>query len=226
MKKLFSLLLAGLMLTVCLTACGGEEAETTAETTPVETEAETETETETETEKETEPPQPKMVEVFTPIYTDNFDDAAASLWKSNAQLTDFAIADGYLTATSTGGDPSIAAKGLNLNCEDIDAIRVRFINNSVSDSFQIFFATDSSNPSYSEPGSFKDVSWYTESGVAVADAAASDEWNEMVIYTEYNDLWTGTLKDMRIDLSNGEGGYIVDSIEFCSVELVEEEPAA
>ena len=130
MKKILSLLLAGLLLTACLTACGGEEAETVPETV-AETEAETETETETETEKETEPPKPKMVEVFTPIYTDNFDDAGTTKWKSNAQLADFAVADGYLTATSTGGDPSIAANAFDLNCEDIDAIRIRYINNTM-----------------------------------------------------------------------------------------------
>jgi len=224
MKKIMSLILAGILLTGVLTACGGEEV---AET-PVETEAEAETETETETEtepKETEPPKPKMVEVFTPIYTENFDDASATKWKSNAQLTDFAVADGYLTATSTGGDPSIAATGFDLPCEEIDAIRIRYINNTANDQLQVFFTTDASNTAYSEPGSYKEYCWYTESGVAVADAAASEEWNELVVYTEYNDLWTGVLKNMRLDLSNAEGGYIVDSIEFCSVELVEE-PAA
>ena len=223
MKKIMSLILAGILLTGALTACGAEEVETPAETEAV---VETETETETETEpKETEPPKPKMVEVFTPIYTDNFDDAAATKWKSNAQLADFAVADGYLTATSTGGDPSIAATAFDLNCEDIDAIRIRYINNTANDQLQVFFTTDASNTAYSEPGSYKEYCWFTESGVTVADAAASEEWNELVVYTEFNDLWTGVLKNMRLDLSNAEGSYIVDSIEFCSVELVEE-PAA
>ena len=222
MKKILSLLLAGILLTGCLTACGSEEAETVEDTAAVETEAETEAETEPETEKETEPPKPKMVEVFTPIYTENFDDAAATKWKANAQLKDFAVADGYLTATSIGGDPSIAANTFDLNCEDIDAIRIRYINGTANDQLQIFFTTDASNTAYSEPGSFKEYCWYTESVVTVADAAASEEWNELVVYTEYNDLWTGILKNMRMDLSNAEGNYIVDSIEFCSVELVEE----
>ncbi|MBQ4605676.1 MAG: hypothetical protein IJB15_03160, partial [Clostridia bacterium] len=103
MKKILSILLAALMLSMALTACGGE-AETTPETeaAPVETEAETEAETEPETEKETKPPKPKMVEVFTPVYSDNFDDAAATKWKSNNQLQDFKVENGYLTATSTG----------------------------------------------------------------------------------------------------------------------------
>ena len=222
MKKILSLILAGILLAGCLTACGSEEAETVEDTAAVETEVETEAETEPETEKETEPPKPKMVEVFTPIYTETFDDASATKWKANAQLKDFAVADGYLTATSIGGDPSIAATGFDLNCEDIDAIRIRYINGTANDQLQIFFITDASNTAYSEPGSYKEYCWYTESAVTVADAAASEEWNELVVYTEYNDLWTGILKSMRMDLSNAEGNYIVDSIEFCSVELVEE----
>jgi len=226
MKKILSILLAALMLSMSLTACGGE-AETTPETeaAPVETEAETEAETEPETEKETKPPKPKMVEVFTPVYSDNFDDAAATKWKSNNQLQDFKVENGYLTATSTGGDPSIAANGFELNCADIQAIRIRFINNTPDSNFQIFFTTDTTT-GYCEEASIRDSAWYADSGVEVANAADSDEWNEMVIYTDTCFLWEGTLKNMRIDLSNGEGGYIVDSIDFCTVTMVEEEPAA
>ena len=227
MKKILSILLAAMMLSVSLTACGSGEAETVAETDPVavETEAETEAETEPETEKETEPPKPKMVEVFTPVYTDNFDDSAATKWKSNVQLSDFKVENGYLTATSTGGDPSIAANGFELPCADIQAIRIRFINNTVNSNFQIFFTTDTTT-AYCEEASFKDTAWYYESGVDAANAADSDEWNELVIYTDMCYLWEGTLKNMRIDLSNGEGSYIVDSIDFCTVTMVEEEPAA
>jgi len=225
MKKILSILLAAVMLSASLTACGGSEPETEADTTPVETVPETEAETEPETEKETEPPKPKMVEVFTPVYQDNFDDSAATKWKSNNQLKDFKVENGYLTATSTGGDPSIAANGFELNCADIQAIRIRFINNTPDSNFQIFFTTDTTT-GYCEEASIRDSAWYADSGVEVANAADSEEWNEMVIYTDMCMLWEGTLKNMRIDLSNGEGGYIVDSIDFCTVTMVEEEPAA
>ncbi len=222
MKKILAALLAATMVAVSLTACGGEEVpETTADTAPVE---ETVPETETETETETEPPEtePPMVEVFTSVYADNFDDPDNSKWKSNNQMTGFEIKDGYITTTSTGGDPSIKADGFNLNCADINAIRVRFINNTPDYNFQIFFTTDTTT-SYCEPASFKESLWYADSGVEVSAAGESDEWNEVVVYTEFCDLWTGTLKNMRIDLSNGEGLYIVDSISFDTVTL---EPAA
>ena len=226
MKKILSLLLAGILLAGCLTACGSEEVESAEDTAAVETEAETEAETEPETEKETQPPKPKMVEVFTPLYTATFDGTDAPGWKAGNQCANFAIADGYLSYDTTGGDSNILSTAkFEMNCEDIHAIRIKFINNTPSDMCQLFFITDASNTAYSEPGSFKEYAWCTDSGVALADAAASDEWNELVIYTEYNDLWTGILKDVRIDLSAGEGSFIVDSIEFCSVELVEE-PAA
>ena len=45
MKKILSLILAGILLAGCLTACGSEEAETVEDTAAVETEAETEAET-------------------------------------------------------------------------------------------------------------------------------------------------------------------------------------
>ena len=231
MKKLLAILLTAVVLSMSMTACGGDAAEsaedTAADTVPVETVEETEAETEPETEKETEPPKPKMVEVFTPVYEATFDDAANPGWKSGNQCADFAVADGMLSVTATGGDSNILCSSkFELNCADINAIRIRYINNTASDMCQLFFTTDASNTAYSEPGSFKEYAWYTDSGVAVADAASSEEWNEIVIYTEYNDLWTGTLKDVRIDLSAAEGSYIIDSIDFCTVTLVEEEPAA
>lgn len=220
MKKLFTILLAAMLLS--MTACGGTAEDTTVpDTEPIETEPEI-VETEKETVKETQKPKPKKIEVFTPVYTETFDDADSSKWKANNQLSDFKIADGYLTATSTGGDPSIKAEGFEMNCADIQAIKVRFINNTADSNFQIFFTTDTTT-NYSEAASIKDSSWYTDSGVELSAAADSEEWNEMVLYTDYCDLWEGTLKNMRIDLSNGEGGYIVDSIEFCSVEWVEQE---
>ena len=44
----------------------------------------------------------------------------------------------------------------------------------------------------------------------------------MVIYTEDAAGWTGTLKDMRIDITNGEGKFIVDPIAFGTITM---EPA-
>ena len=221
MKKLFCILLAAMLLSMA--SCSKEvETEAPVDTDPVDTIAETEPETEPETEKETKKPRPKKVAVFTPVYTDNFDDPDNSKWKANNQLSDFKIADGYLTATSTGGDPSIKADGFEMDCATIQAVRLKFINNTPDSNFQIFFTTDTTT-GYSEAASVKDISVPSSAVVEVSAAADSDEWNEMVVYVDTCDLWEGTLKNMRIDLSNGEGSYIVDSIEFCSVEWVEQE---
>lgn len=221
MKKLFCILLAAMLLSAV--SCSKEaETEAPVDTDPVETIEETEPETEPETEKETKKARPKKVAVYTPVYTDNFDDPDNSKWKANNQISDFKIADGYLTATSTGGDPSIAANGFDLDCSTIQAVRLKFINNTTDSNFQIFFTTDTTT-GYAEAASVKDTSVTASTTVDVASAADSDEWNEMIVYMDTCDLWTGTLKNMRIDLSNGEGSYIVDSIEFCSVEWVEQE---
>lgn len=219
MKKQLSLILAALLLTGALASCGGDEgtttdttgADTTAAETPVETEPVTTEEVTTEP-VETEPP---MVEVFTPVYEENFDSAEAN-WKSNAQLKEFKIEGGFMSAVSTGGDPSFCNKtDFDLDCSTINAIKIKYLNCTPSDAFQIFFTTDSI-AAYNETDSFRDMAWFTDS------AEDSDEWNEMVIYTEDAAGWAGTLKDMRIDITNGEGKFIVDSIAFGTITM---EPA-
>ena len=231
MKKI-SLILAAVVLSMSFAACGGNDNGNAAESSDnagagadtssavSETIAET-TEEATTVYVETEPP---MVEVFTSIAVDNFDDPDNTSWRQNAQMKDFTVADGYMTATSTGGDPSIVTKtDLNLNCEDIAAVRVRFLNGTANDSIQLFFTTDTTT-GFCEEASFKDVTWNTEIDCdrATVSERADDDWDEIVFYTDTNDLWTGTLKKVRIDLSNGEGQYLVDYISFDSVSM---EPA-
>lgn len=220
MKKQLSFLLAALMLTGALASCGGDEGTTTADTTAAvdaATDAVVETEPVTTEEVTTEPveTEPPMVEVFTPIYEETFDSAEAN-WKSNQQLKEFKIEGGFMSAVSTGGDPSFCNKNdFDLDCSTINAIKIKYLNCTPSDAFQIFFTTDSIS-GYNENDSYRDMAWYTDS------AEDSDEWNEMVIYTEDAAGWAGTLKDMRIDITNGEGKFIVDSIGFYTVTM---EPA-
>ena len=146
--------------------------------------------------------EPKLV--YTPVYTENFD-GESTLWTNGGTTEAAVLADGTLSVTSTGGDPNINyPEAFGLNCEVIDLIRVKYTNNTENTSFQIFF-TNEANPNYSEAGSFK------------ADCVAGA--NEIVIDTSVNELWTGTLSNMRIDLSNGTGSFVVDSISFETVSL-------
>jgi len=140
--------------------------------------------------------------VYTPVYTENFD-GEATAWVSGGTADAAVLADGTLSVTSTGGDPNInCPEAFGLACDTIDVIRVKYTNNTENTSFQIFF-TNEANPGYSEAGSFK--------ATCVAGA------NEIVIDTSVNELWTGTLSNMRIDLSNGTGSFVVDSISFETV---------
>ncbi|MBR5869802.1 MAG: hypothetical protein IKZ09_02085 [Clostridia bacterium] len=221
MKKQLGFLMAALMLTAAITSCAGNEGTTveTAEGTAAETAAVVETEAVTTEAITTEPveTEPPLVEVFTPVYEENFDDAKAANWKNNVQIKQFKIENGMIHGISTGGDPSFCNKNdFNLDCSAIHAIKIKFLNCTPSDAFQIFFTTDSI-PGYNESASFKDISLYCDSA-----EDATDEWNEMVIYTEDCPDWTGTLKDMRIDFANGEGAFYVDSIGFYTVTM---EPA-
>lgn len=145
---------------------------------------------------------PKVV--YTAVYTENFD-GESTIWVNGGTTDSAVLADGKLTVTSTGGDPNINyPEAFGLNCDDIDVIRVKYTNNTDNTAFQIFF-TNEANPGYSEAGSFK------------ATCVAGE--NEIVIETAGNELWTGILSNMRIDLSNGEGSFIVDSISFETVSL-------
>ena len=220
MKKQLSFLLAALMLTATLASCGGDEG-TTAETGAVDT-ATTDAVVETEpvtTEEVTTVPvetEPPMVEVFTPVYEENFDSEDAN-WKMNAQLKDFKIEGGFMSAVSTGGDPSFSnKKDFDLDCSTINAIKIKYLNCTPSDAFQLFFTTDTIS-AYNESASFKDYAEFCYS-----EETATDEWNELTIYTDTCADWAGTLKDVRIDIANGEGAFYVDSIGFYTVTL---EPA-
>lgn len=146
--------------------------------------------------------EPKLI--YTPVYTENFD-GEATAWVNGGTTDAAVLADGTLTVTSTGGDPNInCPEAFGLACDDIDVIRVKYTNNTENTSFQIFF-TNEANPGYSEAGSFK--------------ATCVPGANEIVIDTSVNELWTGTLSNMRIDLSNGTGSFVVDSISFETVSL-------
>ncbi|MBQ3178956.1 MAG: hypothetical protein IJB52_14135 [Clostridia bacterium] len=146
--------------------------------------------------------EPKLI--YTPVYTENFD-GEATAWVSGGTADAAVLADGTLTVTSTGGDPNInCPEAFGLACDDIDVIRVKYTNNTENTSFQIFF-TNEANPGYSEAGSFK--------------ATCVPGANEIVIDTSVNELWTGTLSNMRIDLSNGTGSFVVDYISFETVSL-------
>ena len=143
----------------------------------------------------------KIVEVFTPVYAETFD--AETKWTKGGHMDSIEVAGGVLNAVSTGGDPNINyPEAFGLNCDDIDVIRVKFVNNTEDTRFQIFF-TNEANPGYSEAGSFRATSVVGE--------------NELVIYTAENELWTGTRANMRIDLANGAGSFVVDSISFETV---------
>ena len=152
----------------------------------------------------------KIVTEKTAVYTEDF--SGETKWVSGGTAEAVVAGEGTISVKSTGGDPNInMPEALNIACEDIDEIVVKYTNNTENTSFQIFF-TNEANPGYSEAGSFKGT------------CAAGE--NEMVIKTEGNELWTGTLSNMRIDLSNGEGEFIVDEITFNTVETMTAREAA
>ncbi len=68
--------------------------------------------------------QQKLVEVFTPVYAETFD--GETKWVAGGHMESAAAADGVLNAVSVGGDPNINyPEAFGLNCDDIDAIRIK-----------------------------------------------------------------------------------------------------
>ena len=209
MKRRIALFMAMLMLAMTLFACGEEAKE------PQSTETGSEAATTEAAPVVTDPPvtepmvtEPLMITVYEPVFKDDFDSADNSLWRANAQMTNFRIEGGYMYTTSTGGDPSIVSKtNFAVPCEDIDCVRIRFKNMTANSNIQMFFTTDETT-SFCEEASYRDILDYESS------AADSDEWNEITFWTEGNALWTSNLRNIRIDLSNGEGDFQVDWISL------------
>ena len=144
--------------------------------------------------------------VYTPVYAEDFT-GETSNWQVGGQLENFAIADGALKMTSTGGDPIIMpVENFNLKADDIDVIRIRYKNATGNANVQVFFTSDA-NTGLSEAGSFK----------ATAANVDGTEWNEIVIDTSVNELWTGTIGIVRLDLASAAGELVLDSISFETV---------
>lgn len=123
-------------------------------------------------------------------------------WTSGGTAEAIVVGDKTMSVVSTGGDPNITGKGFNMDTVLVDQIIVRFKNNTENTKFQIFFTTDTT-PNFCEEASF------------VAEVVANGDNDVVIEVAEYaNELWTGKLVDMRIDLSNGVGSFDVESVEF------------
>ena len=216
--KLIAVVIVMAMTVALFAACGN----TPAETKPAETKAETQSsDTAKETEKETEAvtteavtteevtteevttePQP---EVRYEVFKWDFDDASNLGWVSSNMTDVIAEEDGTMHLKVKGGDPNITTKRIsaNIECENVDFIEIRVKNKTDSYTGQLFISTTDS------PGPAEQYSYKYDYEYADED----DEWEIIEIDTLDINGWSGKLRSLRLDYSDGsEGDCYIDYI--------------
>ncbi len=134
------------------------------------------------------------------LYAAKGSDLQAVFGLSEAQIS----GDVFVGAT-TQNDSGITVKNTkkpNIAAKDALAIRLT-CKSSVNSASEIFFATDT-------------MPLNGDAAFTFAVEASSD-FKEYVIYTNGNDLWNGTITDLRLDVLTKPGEFEVRSVELLGV---------
>jgi hypothetical protein len=215
--KLIAVIIVAVMTLTLFAACQqGNSGDTTkADTTAAKTETEKETEKETDpvtteevtteevtTEEVTTEPQP---EVRYDVIRWDFNDASNLGWEATNKTELLAEEDGSLHLKVTGGDPHISTKRIpgKVECDDVEYIVIRIKNKTDAYTGQLFISTTDS------PGPAEQYSYKYDYEYADED----DEWEIIEIDTLDINGWSGKLRSLRFDYSDGsEGDCYVDYI--------------
>lgn len=106
---------------------------------------------------------------------------------------------------ATYADPAVFSPTVSLNAQEAIQIKVRMKCSVTADSPAIYFITES-DPSYSQAKSV--------SGVYSVSAADEDGYTEVTFDVSGNELWTGTVTQLRLDPMTVAGSFEVDSFEI------------
>lgn len=111
----------------------------------------------------------------------------------------------------TGYDPIMHIKGIGFAAKDYTGIEIRMrytlypnIGDAMDDQISVYFAT-AADSALNEAKSFK---------VKLADAVPDGDYFIFRADTTKNDLWTGTVSQLRFDPTNNNGEYCVDYIRL------------
>ena len=224
--KLTAIIIAAfILLTACQpsapvnTTAETTAAATSAETTAAVTEKETEQQTEavtteeitTEAETTEEEPKKEMYDVF----RWDFDDASNLGWVSSNVTDVTAGEDGTMILSVKGGDPNITTKKIpgKIDCDDVEYIIMRVKNQTDAYTGQLFINT-SDSPGPSESYSYKYDYEYADE---------DDEWEIIEIDTLDIPGWSGILRDLRLDYTDGGSG--VCYIDYIALQTTNKDKA-
>lgn len=141
------------------------------------------------------------------VWKEDFD-SENIMWEGSDHVIRMKTDEGYLKFRSSGNDPYIVYGGdLNIACDEIPVIRVKYSNGTPGTQLQIFWTTDTEN-GFSESRSVS---------MAMPSASydvTSGKWQEIVFDMRNCSNFTGTLKKLRIDTGSGRGDFAIESISL------------
>lgn len=144
---------------------------------------------------------------FEEVWKDDFSSEKV-LWDATHDVAPLEAKDGVLSVKCKGTDPYIIYFGeLDLNCEDITKLRIRYKNGTPGIVFQVFWKTNT-------------MTGFSGDALVSVDMArtymdmSKDEWIETEINLKFEPLWKGTLTGLRIDPTTTTGDFQIDFISF------------
>lgn len=229
--KLIALALTVVMAVSLFAACANEpakpagsdtekttDATTAAEQTEEQTEGQTEeqtTEAAVTTEEVTETETEEAQKTLYDVYRWDFDDASNIGWISSSKTDIIAEEDGTMHLTVKGGDPNITTKKISvtIDCDNVEYIVMRIKNKTDAYTGQLFISTTDS-PGPNEAYSYKYDYEYADE---------DDEWEIIEIDTLDIDGWSGTLRSLRLDYTDGSEGDCY--IDYIALQTTDEKKA-
>jgi hypothetical protein len=121
-------------------------------------------------------------------------------WAPLSDISDFAVGDGKLAITSSGGQPTIASPdNLNIPTSKFPKLKVRMRNSGPQTSAILAFTTQA-DPTFNEAKS------------VTVNVLSSPEYTDYYFYLADNVGWTGTLRQLRLTPMGVAGDVSIDSI--------------
>jgi len=145
--------------------------------------------------------------IYNSVFIDDFNDGTKN-WRAANMVSGMDVRNGFLKLTSTGGDPYIIYNNdLDIDCGDVDCIRVRIKNGTYSDTFQIFLTTDTIT-------NFCQELCFSAEMVGLNMDMNDDNWEELTIDLTKNTSLKGIIKKIRIDPVSAKGEFRIDFISL------------